>query len=123
MICGSSGGRRKLHELDWGTVLDDEGNAHAIGRTVRLDDDLLPNESFVEIVNLEGNVRDCSDQIGNLASFLKPHPFNTKTTRFKTADVDLESLKVLLSRMRSRRGYSEMMIPPSMCCDGRRLFM
>src|ERR1035438_9187160 len=63
-------------ELDRSAVVDDHGGADALGRGARRMDSLLPHEGGLEVIDLERDVRDRSNQLVNRAVFLESHPLD-----------------------------------------------
>jgi hypothetical protein len=68
----------ELQELHGRTVNQDEGHQNALGGTVRSYEQLLSDESSLEIVNFECDMRNSLDHFGQRALRLESHPLNTE---------------------------------------------
>ena len=68
----------EFEQLDGRAVFDDECNAHAVGRTVRSDQNFAAGNLGVEIVHFKRDVRNLPDQIGHRGVRFESHPLHAE---------------------------------------------
>src|SRR6266498_3747394 len=81
-------------------------------------------QSFVQIVDGKGDVRNNSDDLGHVAMRLEPDPLDPIGTGLKTGDVNPEVRDMMLPSTRLCVWNPDMVVPPSeLRCHGRRLMV
>ena len=95
-------------------MIEDHGNFDSRTRTVRWNQNLLPNHRICKIVYLEGYMRNGLDRLGIRCIGIKPHPLNTEWTGLKSRHVNVEVRHVNLVRTRDLSRNSNVVIAPAM---------
>ena len=113
----------KLHQFNWGAMIEDHGNFESRARTVRWNQNLLPNQSIGKIVHLEGYMRNGLDRLGIWRAGIKAHPFDAEWAGSKSRDVNVEARHVNLVRARDLSGNSNVVKAPAMLGNYSRGFV
>jgi len=94
-------------------MIEDHGHADSCARTVRWNQNLLPNQSSCEIIYLEGYMRNGLDRLGVRRIRIKSHPLNAAWTGSKSRHVNTKMGHVNLIGMRDLSGNSNVVITPA----------
>ena len=94
-------------------MIKDHGYHYSCARTVRRDQNLLPDQRSLKIVHLEGYVRNCLDHLGVQRIRIEPHPLNAARASFKSRDVNAKVGHVNLILTRGLRRDANVVIPPA----------
>jgi len=94
-------------------MIEDHGDSESRTRTVRWNQNLLPNQCSCKIVHLESYMRNGLDRLGIRRIGIKPHPLNAEWTGSKSRYVNMEVRHVNLVRARDFSGNSNVVISPA----------
>ena len=99
-------------------MIEDHGHFESRARTVRWNQNLLPDQRSFQVVYLESYMRDGLDRLGIGCVRIKPHPLNATWTGSKTRNVNVEVGHMNLIRARSLRRNSDVVIAPALLRNG-----
>src|SRR5437667_4671075 len=117
-------GSVELQQLNRCSIVKYERHANSSRWLRRCDQNLPTFQSFVQIVDGKGDVRNDSDDLGHVAMRLEPDPLDPVGTGLKTGDVNPERRDMMLPSARLRVWNPDMVVPPSeLRCHGRRLMV
>jgi len=70
-------------------MIEDHGHLHTRARTVRWNQNLLPNQCMCKIVYLESYMRNGLDRLGIGRIGIESHPLYAKWTGLKSRDMNM----------------------------------
>ena len=100
----------KLYEFDRHPEFFNKGYNTTFRRAIGFNDHLLAFDRFINIVNLEGNMRLGPDDLRQTASFFLPHPFYSIRVLAISEVIYFVVLQVFFSFNRFCGGHPKMMI-------------
>src|SRR5438552_3738679 len=117
-------GSVELEQLNRCSIVKYERHANSSRWLRRCDQNLPTFQSFVQIVDGEGDVRNDSDDLGHVAMRLEPDPLVPVGTGLKTGDVNPERRDMMLLSTGLRVWNPDVVVPPSeLRYHGRRLMV
>jgi hypothetical protein len=109
-------------EFHRSAVVDDHRGPNALGRGTGRIDDVLPLESSVEIIDFEGDMRNCADEFVNGTVLFEPHPLDAVGTGAEADHEEAELLEVGFARTYDCSGNADVVVaPPELSGDRRGL--
>ena len=94
-------------------MIEDHGHFDSRARTVRRNQNLLPNQCSCKIVYLESYMRNGLDRLGIGCIWIKSHPLNAKWTGLKSRHVNMQVGHVNLIGTRGLSGNTNVVITPA----------
>src|SRR5271169_2534887 len=94
-------------------MIEDHGHFDSRARTVRRNQNLLPNQCGCKIVYLESYMRNGLDRLGIGCIWIKSHPLYSTWTGLKSRHVDMQSGHVSLIGTRGLSGNTNVVITPA----------
>lgn len=85
--------------------------------------DGLSLESSIQVINLEGNMRDCPDELVNRTARLESHPLYSIRTGTETHHEEAELPEMGFARTNDGRWNSDVVVSPAELRRDRRGFM
>ena len=102
-----------LEEFDRSAGNLDESDYHSRTWTVRRDDDFLPAQGLLQVVNLEGHMRDRLDEVGIGRPVPVPLPLDAEGIALVVTHGDFQVGKIDFPFKASRRGDANVVEPHS----------
>jgi hypothetical protein len=102
---------------------DDERDPHAARRRVRRNEDLLPFERRVQIVDGKRQVRNCFHDLRHTTLRVEAHPLDAVRTRLKAADMNADLVQVPLPVTGRGVRDPEVVVAPAEPRDRRGIFV
>jgi len=103
---------QELQELHRRAIAYDKGHEHAFRWAVRFDEDLVPGEGGLQIINLEGNVRNPLHELRERAVRFVSHPLDAAGVALVIGAEELVVFEVCLARPRRISRDSNVMVLP-----------
>jgi hypothetical protein len=94
-------------------MIEDHGHFDSCARTVRRNQNLLPNQCSCEIVYLESYMWNGLDRLGIGCVWIESHPFNATWTASKSRHVNMQAGHVNLIGARGLSGDPNVVVTPA----------
>jgi len=110
----------EFDQLNRRSVVDDHGRAHPFRWPADLANERAVLDGCIEVIHLEGNVRDGPDEFGDGRGCIEAHPLYAIGARAEPRYMEAIVLEMDLSRTALGRGDAHVVVAPSVSRDRSR---